>query len=630
MKPIKIKTPKAEEFEEPEITSRLVYMTPSMALSRFKKNKRFTGVGMGQRPLYPTTVDRYATMLHDGWWFLSPQGIAFDWDGNVIDGQHRLKAIIDSGVSAWVFVTEGYDPACFEFMDGYRPRNAAALLQYMRECSQADAGRVTKVVRAMFNHCESKEIENASIAYYAHERFDYVTMMIDAVGKSLDGAHLSQGVQAAFCNAGVTYGDVVLTLAEVWKKEEWGQRPYGRRVKLVKDKVRAIEREHWGNKNTAKRTAPHRSLYKYVSWALVQLCEGGPVRTGWKPTVEGSFRYPEAEVEIRDRVSQPANMLKPVKGKKVKKSGKVVHLPWTGKAPRQEVLLVTAGKAHEFLSKRPRVEDGYSSRPSSPRVVRALTEAMRAGKFLTTNQGIEVDSNGCLINGTNICHAIIACGKPQRVLVTTGVDPQVRFLSDAGRVRSAADMLACIRGPRKDDVTGEEETKSDRQHAVQVARSMLAGINLKGKSSSFGNSTIAAYANHHYNLILRMYDAVKTINRWRMVGITAAFCNAVLHYREVFGDDVDVVEVLEVMAQHFHKGVPLCSFDPLLKMRKHIVRVKQDVRKMTSKKSDQPDLYYGLMLPAIRAAMEGRRLTTLAESRVDFTYSAEEQEIRHG
>ncbi len=45
--------------------------------------------------------------MRKGHWAVTHQGIAFDTNGNLIDGQHRLEAIRISGVSVKIMVTTG-------------------------------------------------------------------------------------------------------------------------------------------------------------------------------------------------------------------------------------------------------------------------------------------------------------------------------------------------------------------------------------------------------------------------------------------------------------------------------------------------------------------------------------------
>lgn len=52
-----------------------------------------------QRGLKPSVVGRYAADMSSGAWVLTHQGVAFNRLGNLSDGQHRLTAIVQSGMT---------------------------------------------------------------------------------------------------------------------------------------------------------------------------------------------------------------------------------------------------------------------------------------------------------------------------------------------------------------------------------------------------------------------------------------------------------------------------------------------------------------------------------------------------
>lgn len=107
--------------EHPKQTSRVVQMTREKAEELLEKNT-------GNRPVSPANLDMFCQILRNGEWALTHQGIAIDWDGNLIDGQHRLMAIMITGVTAEIRVTTGIDPATFTKIDNGRIRNAADTL----------------------------------------------------------------------------------------------------------------------------------------------------------------------------------------------------------------------------------------------------------------------------------------------------------------------------------------------------------------------------------------------------------------------------------------------------------------------------------------------------------------------
>lgn len=51
------------------------------------------------RPLRQGHVERMAKDMREGRWTFNPEPITFDEDGNLLDGQHRLWAIVESGTT---------------------------------------------------------------------------------------------------------------------------------------------------------------------------------------------------------------------------------------------------------------------------------------------------------------------------------------------------------------------------------------------------------------------------------------------------------------------------------------------------------------------------------------------------
>jgi hypothetical protein len=61
------------------------------------------------RTVSAATVEAYALEMKSGRWMHTHQAICFNKDGFLVDGQHRLLAIILSGVSVTIDVAQGYD-----------------------------------------------------------------------------------------------------------------------------------------------------------------------------------------------------------------------------------------------------------------------------------------------------------------------------------------------------------------------------------------------------------------------------------------------------------------------------------------------------------------------------------------
>ena len=72
-----------------EIDQRVMKVTPNLAKAWLEMNK-------GNRPLRSQHVTHLAAQMRQGRWILSPEPIVFSKSGRLLDGQHRLSAVIAS------------------------------------------------------------------------------------------------------------------------------------------------------------------------------------------------------------------------------------------------------------------------------------------------------------------------------------------------------------------------------------------------------------------------------------------------------------------------------------------------------------------------------------------------------
>jgi len=81
------------------------------------------------RSLSARRVEQYARDMSQGKWKMTHQGIAFDGNGTLVDGQHRLAAVIQSGKPIKMLVSEGVEGDANEFIDRGRARSFADTLK---------------------------------------------------------------------------------------------------------------------------------------------------------------------------------------------------------------------------------------------------------------------------------------------------------------------------------------------------------------------------------------------------------------------------------------------------------------------------------------------------------------------
>ena len=103
------------------VRSRVVAITPARAAELLAANST-------NRPVSKAVVRGFAEAMRRGEWMVTHQGIAFDTRGVLVDGQHRLAAIIeaDRPVELTVFTEVG--EGTFDVLDIGKRRSAADVL----------------------------------------------------------------------------------------------------------------------------------------------------------------------------------------------------------------------------------------------------------------------------------------------------------------------------------------------------------------------------------------------------------------------------------------------------------------------------------------------------------------------
>ncbi len=169
-------------------------VTPEIASEYLAANTR-------NRPLNKPYVRELSQDLEQNRWKRTHQGVAFDWNGVLLDGQHRLHAIVASGIAAKLLVTRGCDPETFDVIDAVRKRTAAQIAQMSGESK--DAPRTTAMARAIRTVAyKEHRVSNAAVIAYFVEHKDTLERYLPVARK------YTQAVGAAFAWADMLGWDV--------------------------------------------------------------------------------------------------------------------------------------------------------------------------------------------------------------------------------------------------------------------------------------------------------------------------------------------------------------------------------------------------------------------------------------
>lgn len=102
-------------------TSSVETVTPELA-------QQWLGMNQHNRNLRRAMVDRYARDMESGHWQFTGEAIKFAADGTLLDGQHRLQAVVKAGVTLPMLVVRGLPRESQSVMDTGAKRTAGDAL----------------------------------------------------------------------------------------------------------------------------------------------------------------------------------------------------------------------------------------------------------------------------------------------------------------------------------------------------------------------------------------------------------------------------------------------------------------------------------------------------------------------
>lgn len=92
--------------------------------------KQWLDSNQDNRSLREAKIRGMVRDIQAGRWHYTGESIKFDTDGFLLDGQHRLTAIVRAGVPVTLSVHRGLQPIAREFIDSGTPRSAADVLKF--------------------------------------------------------------------------------------------------------------------------------------------------------------------------------------------------------------------------------------------------------------------------------------------------------------------------------------------------------------------------------------------------------------------------------------------------------------------------------------------------------------------
>jgi len=232
----------------------VIDVTPSLAEKWLERNR-------SNRKVREDRVERYAKQIVDDEWIVSPDAIAFSYTGKLINGQHRLKAVIRAEEPAKHMVGTGLQPDAFKIADVGVKRTGADVLRIEGFKSAEEMAAVCRLL-ALWKQSRLEElneyenVRNSVIVDVATASQERLSDTIEKIGSDKQALR-NKMPRSLMAFAYFAYKPSFPTRAEYFLngfmfeknypaidwEEEYGEEGAKNPIKLLKDKVRPNYRE---------------------------------------------------------------------------------------------------------------------------------------------------------------------------------------------------------------------------------------------------------------------------------------------------------------------------------------------------------------------------------------------------
>ncbi len=120
----------------------IVDVSPTMAEDWLARNE-------ANRPIVQSTVEHYVRSIKAGHWQVTHQSVAFSASGRLIDGQHRLTAVVRAGQTVKMAITFDAPEHSFDVLDRGRTRSISDVIRRPARDTQV-VTQIIKVATGVF------------------------------------------------------------------------------------------------------------------------------------------------------------------------------------------------------------------------------------------------------------------------------------------------------------------------------------------------------------------------------------------------------------------------------------------------------------------------------------------------
>lgn len=174
--------------------SRQETITPEVAAAYLQKN-------VSNRPIQRMTVKNYARDMLNGKWELNEQGIGFYENGNLVNGQYRLSAVIEAGIPVEMYVTYNVPNNSF-IHDRGRGRTMKNILDMNGFSASIASNALIGGVNFLFSLCGKGKVTDKTIIDFCNENEEILSKCVSIVCSGSHNAVICKKapiIAATFC-----------------------------------------------------------------------------------------------------------------------------------------------------------------------------------------------------------------------------------------------------------------------------------------------------------------------------------------------------------------------------------------------------------------------------------------------
>lgn len=179
------------------VRTEVMFVTPQQAEQWLQHNTN-------NRDVKQSVVNRLASDMLNGRWRFTHQGIAFNCDGTLLDGQHRLWAIFTSGKAQWMYVTFGLPKDSVLGIDEHVKRTASDCLQIVQGKKDYNVKKAMATALYLMGKCgvitnsyKSRQLQIETLNKH-EEAIGWALGQLDSTARGLCRASLSGVIARAY------------------------------------------------------------------------------------------------------------------------------------------------------------------------------------------------------------------------------------------------------------------------------------------------------------------------------------------------------------------------------------------------------------------------------------------------